>query len=662
MYQAFYHLREQPFGTNPDPRFLYLSHAHREAFSSLLYRIQADSGFLAMVADPGMGKTTLLFHLLRRLQPAARTAFIFQTQCASNELLRHLLFEFECDTSITDPVRMSQELKSLLLMEANAGRRCVLIIDEAQNLGAETLETIRLLSNFETPRRKLLQIILSGQGELGEVFARAESQQLRQRLSCIVHIQRFTPEETALYIAHRLTVAGYTGKLSELFSLQALTRIAQLSDGIPRVINNICFNALSLGFALESNQIGVGIIDEVANDLGLSVASRSAQAWPVTFRAASLGNSSRQAAVAAWEESGDTFSAITAACNEQEQAQAKVVKMKARATRPTRIDTQSERLNGHTDGQPSVADDRPAFPTGIEDQVAAPSLKTGTTSDSRFNMAVMEEVAPKHRLPPFLRTNSKDHDAGKNSNGLFLVRGCACALALCVTPAIDTPVHQNLKDQQPVESVEESLSPSVTPQHPASERSPALGSRSGRLPGTQGGSTGASAQPRSFAKSTQQAESFLANERLTANQIASSAINPAPFNSVQLLAPEPLNSIPVVPRTIPPAPGPPRLRPSLSTSLIKPVSIASYFPPKAISQPAPAYPEVARTVKTTGDVLLIISISSSGAVYKVDVLKGNSLLVAAAENAVKKWKYSPAVSNGKPVNSQVTVTFQFRMN
>lgn len=270
MLEMLHQFREPPFGVNPDPRFLYLSRTHREAFASLLYRIEVDSGFVAMVAQPGMGKTTLLFHLLEQLQPKAKTAFIFQTQCTSGELLRHLLSEFECRTDTTDPVRVSQELKSMLLAEASAGRRCVLIVDEAQNLGPEILETIRLLSNFETPRRKLLNIVLSGQSELGEMLARAELRQLRQRLSCIVHLEKFTPAETAHYIAHRLAIAGYSGQLCEMFSAEAVERIAGLSEGVPRVINSLCFNALSLSYALGATQIEVNVIEEAALDLGLS--------------------------------------------------------------------------------------------------------------------------------------------------------------------------------------------------------------------------------------------------------------------------------------------------------------------------------------------------------------------------------------------------------
>ncbi|MGC2161201.1 MAG: AAA family ATPase [Silvibacterium sp.] len=353
MFHSFYQIREQPFDTNPDPRFLYLSRTHREAFSSLLYRVQMDSGFLAMVAPPGMGKTMLLFHLLHRLQTTAKTAFVFQTQCTSHELLQHLLSEFECDTSITDPVGMYRELKSFLLREANADRRCILVIDEAQNLHPDVLETLRLLSNFETPRRKLLQIILSGQSELDGVLARPELRQLRQRLSCIIHIDKFTPEETALYIAHRLSVAGYEGKLSKLFSMPALTRIAQLSEGIPRVINNICFNALSLGFALEFDQVDLDIIDEVANDLGLSS----------TPYVVPQNDHPSRVAVAAWGEESPAYASIVAVCVRQEHSEAEAAAEAAAFSEAVAHSTLTEAVARNTltenlpELQPSIAED-----------------------------------------------------------------------------------------------------------------------------------------------------------------------------------------------------------------------------------------------------------------------------------------------------------------
>src|SRR6266478_5579064 len=166
MFLDYYRLREQPFGVTPDPRFLYLSPAHREALASLYYGIEAGRGFLALIAKPGMGKTTLLFQLLEKFQGNARTAFLFQTQCSSREFMRFLLAELGFESQEQDFVRMHEEFNKLLLQEARAGKRFIIVVDEAQNLDPSVLETVRLLSDFETPQAKLLQIILSGQPEL----------------------------------------------------------------------------------------------------------------------------------------------------------------------------------------------------------------------------------------------------------------------------------------------------------------------------------------------------------------------------------------------------------------------------------------------------------------------------------------------------------------
>ena len=150
MFLDFYQMREQPFGVTPDPRFLYLGKSHREALASLFYGIESDRGFVALIAQPGLGKTTLTFQLLEKLQRAARTVFLFQTQCNSRELVHYLLNDLGVDATGMDIVSMNNKLNVILSREMLAGRRFVLAIDEAQNLDPEVLETIRLLSNFET--------------------------------------------------------------------------------------------------------------------------------------------------------------------------------------------------------------------------------------------------------------------------------------------------------------------------------------------------------------------------------------------------------------------------------------------------------------------------------------------------------------------------------
>jgi general secretion pathway protein A len=268
MFLDFYGLREQPFGVTPDPRFLYLSPAHREALASLYYGVEAERGFLALIPNPGLAKTTLLFHLLEKLRRNARTVFLFQTQCNSREFMRFLLAELGVEGPDLDFVHLHEQFNKMLLAESRAGRRFIVVIDEAQNLDASVLETVRLLSDFETPQAKLLQIILSGQPELAEKLASPRLAQLRQRVSLLNRLAPLSVEESGRYMVHRLRVAGYSGE--SLFDSQALKAIAQFSEGIPRNINNCCFNALSLGFALGQKVVDLSMVEEVIDDLDIS--------------------------------------------------------------------------------------------------------------------------------------------------------------------------------------------------------------------------------------------------------------------------------------------------------------------------------------------------------------------------------------------------------
>jgi len=268
MFLEFYGLREQPFGVTPDPRYLYLSPAHREALASLYYGIESGRGFLALIAKPGMGKTTLLFHLLEKFRHSARTAFLFQTQCGSREFMRFLLAELGIESHDQDFVRMHEQFNKLLLQEARAGRRFIVVVDEAQNLDATVMETVRLLSDFETPRAKLLQIVLAGQPELADKLASRNMAQLRQRVSLLNRLTPLSVDETRKYIEHRMSVAGHSGPLP--FSVEALEAIARFTEGIPRNINNFCFNVLSLGCALRQRVVDPTLVEEVIEDLDIN--------------------------------------------------------------------------------------------------------------------------------------------------------------------------------------------------------------------------------------------------------------------------------------------------------------------------------------------------------------------------------------------------------
>jgi general secretion pathway protein A len=216
-----------------------------------------------------MGKTTLLFQLLQQLRPTTRTAFLFQTQCDSREFMRFLLRELGCEVQgQQDLVNMHEEFNRCLLQEAHAGRRFVVVIDEAQNLEPAVLETVRLLSDFETPQAKLLQIVLSGQPELADKLARPSLRQLRQRISVLSTLAPLSAKEVERYLNHRLRAGGRAN--SPLFTVAAIRMIAEISEGIPRNINNICFNALSLGCALGVKLIDVPVVQQVAADFDLT--------------------------------------------------------------------------------------------------------------------------------------------------------------------------------------------------------------------------------------------------------------------------------------------------------------------------------------------------------------------------------------------------------
>ncbi|MGD0964561.1 MAG: AAA family ATPase [Candidatus Acidiferrales bacterium] len=260
----YYNLQRQPFGVEPDPRFLLMSDTHKEALASLTYALHEERGFMVLTAPPGMGKTTLLFRLLESLRDRARTVFLFQTQCDPGDFYRYLVRDLGLAPG-PDQASIHDQLNQVLLEEARLGRRFVLVVDEAQGLQPAVLETIRLLSDFESPGRKMLQIIVAGQLGLVETLLRRDMEQLRQRISVVASLKPFNREEVASYVGHRLAVAGY--QASSLFTEEALDLIAHGSKGIPRKINNICFNALSLGYALKRKQIGRDVVEEVLADL-----------------------------------------------------------------------------------------------------------------------------------------------------------------------------------------------------------------------------------------------------------------------------------------------------------------------------------------------------------------------------------------------------------
>ena len=270
--QLFDHfaLRENPFGVTPDVRFLYRSHTHREALDSLINGIDFGFGFQVLIGQPGMGKTSLLFSLLERFRTSAHTAFLFQPQSEPHDLLQSVLYELGTSSTETSLHKLFEQVNEVLYRASREGRRVILVVDEAQNLEFVVLEALRQLSNFETPDSKLLQVVLAGQPRLAEKLATSAHEQLRQRISAISRLRPLGSDETAAYINHRLTTAGYGG--ANLFTEGGVRLVWNRSKGVPRNINTLCFGAMVLGFAERVKSIDERILEEAARDLDLNSA------------------------------------------------------------------------------------------------------------------------------------------------------------------------------------------------------------------------------------------------------------------------------------------------------------------------------------------------------------------------------------------------------
>jgi len=260
MYLNFYGLAEKPFTTVSDPRFLYMSAAHKDALAQLVDGVQERKGFIVVTGRVGTGKTTLLHALRQRLEGQAATSFVSHSTLSFDGILEYLLDDLGIAKGEESRVQRLIALKRFLVDRERAGQKTVLIVDEAQNLAPSTLEDIRLLSNFESATNKLLQIVLAGQPELEAKLNLPELQQLQERIALWCHIPALSAAETAEYIRTRLRVAGALD--SGLFTESAVARIAHYAAGIPLRINIVCDHCLAFGYADQERQISKNTVNQ----------------------------------------------------------------------------------------------------------------------------------------------------------------------------------------------------------------------------------------------------------------------------------------------------------------------------------------------------------------------------------------------------------------
>ncbi|MGE4357827.1 MAG: ExeA family protein [Candidatus Omnitrophota bacterium] len=265
MYEEFFKWKENPFSITPDPAYLFLSRKHTEALNHLRYGIESRKGFIQITGEIGTGKTTLCRALLNSLNSSIRSALILNPTLSENQILENILEDFGIPISRRNRLSMIKALNQFLLNEVVQGHNCILIIDEAQNIKPSQLEHLRLLSNLETDKEKLLQIILVGQPELKEKLNAPSLKQLRQRITVRYHIQPLEPDEILPYIKHRMRIAG--NEDSANFSPSALEKIYFYSQGVPRLINALCEKALLYAYTLETHDITEEVVSRAEQEL-----------------------------------------------------------------------------------------------------------------------------------------------------------------------------------------------------------------------------------------------------------------------------------------------------------------------------------------------------------------------------------------------------------
>ncbi len=266
MYCDFFGFSEKPFTITPNPHFVFLSSIHREAFARLLYGVDSHAGFITLTGEVGTGKTTMLRTLLTQLDPEKnRSALIFNPCMSAEQLLAAICREFGVEAGEQNRFGYLDALNRFLIDQNSAGRTVVLVIDEAQNLEPDVLEQVRMISNLETERDKLIQIILAGQPELNGILRRHDLRQLNQRITVRCRLTPMKLDDTSQYIKHRLKISG--SRIPDIFSHAAVKRIYCFSHGIPRLINVACEQALVMAWTREVLTVTPSIADEVIAEL-----------------------------------------------------------------------------------------------------------------------------------------------------------------------------------------------------------------------------------------------------------------------------------------------------------------------------------------------------------------------------------------------------------
>jgi TonB family protein len=618
--------RESPFGVTPNPAFLFSSQMHFTALQSMIRSIESNLGFAVLLGDPGMGKTTLLLQLLAQYRDSARTAFIFQTQCKRYELLRYLASELELPVMKRDEVSLHRRLKEMLVDEARAGRKVLIFIDEAQNLQQSSLEAIRLLSDFETARAKLLHIVLSGSARLGEMLLTPELSQLAQRISTVCRLEPLTPEEVNSYITYRLRVAGC--KVADsLFSPESLVLAAEQSEGVPRVVNSICYRALSLAYSIGERHVSAELVRQAARELDLSRSSRA-------IRLNVSDHSPRT------EKPHGSSSSPEPLASEERHAPVAFTEWNLN---PLKAATEQKIQFGSAAGSLK----QPPPSQTPKKAISEAPRKAGTIGDAG---RTRRNFAWHTSRPGTLRTNRWIVKSDRSTFALVAIilvalglwtgwRGLRTKSGAVLGPAGASAIASR-QNQDWTTPLSDMLYVPMVDWQSNPDRKLIDGNK------------------------TQTSTIQTLPQTLLPSKLRPQTANPteaAPPAVTTNTARIPNNLLPLVSNSRPlPQPPTPSATADSSSDTKAGENQASMRDPIKIVQPK--YPKLAELRHLEGDVLLELHVNPSGKVETVRTISGNSLLAEAAEEAARQWQYPRSPGNQQPTSMVTRVRVNFKLH
>ncbi len=620
--------RESPFGVTPDPEFLFFSTIHRGAFEAMIHSIESNLGFTVLLGEPGTGKTTLLFQLLKQYQYCARTAFVFQTQCRPHDLLRYVASELDLPWQRRDEVTLHQRLNELVLKEARAGRKVLIIIDEAQNLDHSSLEAVRLLSDFETPPAKLLHVVLAGSSRLGETLRAPELSQLAQRISTVCRLQPLGIDDVREYVLFRLSIAGRRVS-GELFSPDALAEVAEKSGGVPRRLNSLCYRSLSLAYLRGEHTVSSEIVQQAARELDL------AESGGMNFRMFRPASENVSGGAAACEHS-DLLSRFAESLAAERQT----------VPRPLELIPDPPDEAAEEDIPPEQAPGRDLLQELLQPPVSERERKTvAVPAWKRWYFAKTAHSG--HRSVRFgrLAGNLKAKSASVN-----LPRFATVAAMLLVVllgfwigryelrakprPAdqVSTVPQSDVMSfaTKPLVSLPPVAQPGNSPQSEKDSKKPVDAKSRVDIAIVD---TAATAIPSRIKRlAVQQPDAAPANVTNTSGpDLARMSFADLPTSVPHLSQPAPLNDS--------------------SRTLINP----SVHPTRTVQ---PEYPALAKSRHIEGSVVLELVIGPKGNVQEVRTISGNTMLRQAAIDAARQWQYSGYPEDQNPVVTEVQFNFR----